>query len=639
MRPPRWKIFLAALLSVLLHVGLIYLFMGLSIGTYGSSLLRASQPRQLLAIRVQRALEDQIIDAAPTAEKTRSNALATPDSPAGDPARKVAGASRSALAGIDGARLATQIGSNAQPARLATPQSPKIAPAAPQGRTPDTGSARPIDISSKVLSMASPRVDLPRFVAPADQVHAPSPEDGRINASTRIRLADLQQAIKQGASNAPSGTTGATPGTPLGLVGGSQASRGVPGGIGEGGVAPGIALRIGPPPAPPPALKPPSPTAPKVVARIPDPPPILATAATPVKTATIHLDDDFDYQLMLCPKMPDDPGFFGLGARKFEGEPGWFEVRITPKRSIRRVKSLHKDVVYVIDTSESIRDVWVDAVRRGVIGAMDSLNEGDRFNLVQFKDTVTVMHEGGLMAADAANKAKAEKFMSAAKSGGYTDLNRALAQLIIRDTEPDRVYQIVLISDGKPTRGSIDARQIINAITRDNDNTASIYAIGVGDEIDRVLLEFLTYRNKGFVLYLKDAGQAAAAVLEMASQLRYPIVKDAVFNAVGVEAGLIYPRLPRDLYQGQTASLFGRYTATAQRISMRLTGSSGPDVLDLTFTLDFAKAIQAGPEVATQWAFWKLHQLYSDMLKEGRSPAIQKQMDELRERYKLKTAY
>jgi hypothetical protein len=608
----------ASALSVLMHVGLVYLLMGQSLGTYGSSLFRSDRPQEPRLLSIERSDDDLIVD--PTSASWRGPSADSP--PKLDPA--VDASARAALNALDPARLMTQLGSAIRPPDLASPITPKVAPPAPAGRAPGPAAVNPIDITGKVLTLASPQVALPKFTGPVDEVHAPVPEDARIDAASRVSLSDLRRILQQGGVGPAPGSGGAGGMAPL------------PGASAPGA---GIALRITPPPAPPASPPLASPAAPRVQPRIPDPPAMLAAVAPPVKTAAIHLDDDFDYQLLVCPKMPDEPGFFGLGGRKFQGEPGWFEVRITPKRSIRRVKALFKDVVWVVDTSESIRDVWVQAVRQGVLGALDTLNEGDRFNIVQFKDTVSVLSESGPLPANAASRALAGPFLSAAKSGGYTDLNRALARLIIRETEPDRVYQIVLISDGKPTRGSIDPRQIINTITRDNDNTAAIHAVGVGDAVDRVLLEFLTYRNKGFVLYPTDAQQAGAAIMDMASQLRYPIVKDAVFNAVGVETGLIYPRLPRDLYQGQTVGLFGRYTDEARRLSMRLTGSSGPDVVDFTFSLNFDQATVTGPETARQWAFWKLHQLYSDMLKEGRGPTIQRQMDDLRDRYKLQTAY
>jgi Ca-activated chloride channel family protein len=201
------------------------------------------------------------------------------------------------------------------------------------------------------------------------------------------------------------------------------------------------------------------------------------------------------------------------------------------------------------------------------------------------------------------------------------------------------VYQIVLVSDGKPTAGSLDARQIINLITRENDLVGSIFCVGVGDSMNRELLEFLAYRNKGFVVYPETWMQTAATMRDLAGRLRFPVLKDATFDAVGVDTATIYPRIPRDVYQGIPLKLYGRYTDVARQLSMRLTGVNSADVLDLTFKLDFTAALPGDEILAHDWAFWKLHHLYSEVIRQGQTEELQKQMDQLRRRYDLKLAY
>ncbi|MFP3787422.1 hypothetical protein, partial [Burkholderia sp. SIMBA_024] len=74
-------------------------------------------------------------------------------------------------------------------------------------------------------------------------------------------------------------------------------------------------------------------------------------------------------------------------------------------------------------------------------------------------------------------------------------------------------------------RGVIDTRRLIDLITRDNDLSASIYCVGVGDRQDRELLDFLAYRNKGRSVFVEDVDRAAPAINDLLSRLRYPLIR------------------------------------------------------------------------------------------------------------------
>jgi uncharacterized protein YegL len=636
-RRDRILFLIAALFSIAMHVAALYLVFNLPIGSANSVLFADIPLRDIELTPIDRSPDDLIV--TPGSEPVDLGAAPGPGT---------SGAAASA-GGFDPASVGKlsgkMLGSTPAPANLKAPGfnapavaegapiDPTVIHAAPKAAAPTAAPSRVIDATPRLLAGASPKVALPEFVGETDRVVAETPITDRRNAAARIDVAQLK---KLDDVLSPAGAaTGIGSGVPaLGLDPGNiriglPGIPGVPGGMGPGGGS-------SPPPI---AAITPKVELPKLPPRLPEPPPSVTKPAVNDKPV-IHLDEDFDYQLRVLPELPADPGFFGLGSNRHDNEPGWYEVRISPRRSLRRLRPLHKDVIYVLDTSESVPPAWIEEIKAGVVDALDSLNDGDRFNLVLFKDNVSVMSPTGLLAASPANKAAAPRFLKSAESSGWTDLNKALGQLIVRHTDPDRVYQIVLLSDGIPTRGEIDAREIINLITRENDLVASIFAVAVGDRTNNTLLEFLTYRNKGFVVYPKGSGQCGSFIRDLAARLRYPVVKDATFTAVGVDSSSIYPRIPRDMYQGEPVLLYGRYTpGVADRLSMRLGGVSGADVLDLTFTLDFRKAQRAENALATEWAFWKLHHLYSEIIRQGETPALKKQIEELKDKYKLKTTY
>ncbi|WP_432797728.1 VWA domain-containing protein [Poriferisphaera sp. WC338] len=320
------------------------------------------------------------------------------------------------------------------------------------------------------------------------------------------------------------------------------------------------------------------------------------------------------------------------------GEPGWFEVEVSALRSLSKLPAMRKDVVYLVDTSGSIDQEWINQVRRGIGASLSSLNEGDRFNIVLFNEKVEMLSEQGLIDRGPESHERAMQFLWKAKSKGATDVNAALGQLLVRDTNQNRVLNIILISDGMPTRGVMDTRKLINLITRDNDLAASIYCVGIGNKQNHELLNFLAYRNKGYSIFVEKRSETMSTISDLLSRLRYPIIKDLRINVVGKSVSEVYPLTPANIHQGERFSILGRYTDQTP-FTLQIMGYNNGRPVDFTLKRNLAKAPAGSNQIAYDWAFWKLHHLYSQILKNGYSQDLKNQVEQLRRRYKLKTLY
>ena len=349
-----------------------------------------------------------------------------------------------------------------------------------------------------------------------------------------------------------------------------------------------------------------------------------------------HLDHDFDYKLTRF-RPSSRRGLFGR-TKKEDDKRGYFRLEITPKRSLRKLTSMPKDVVFLIDTSGSVSQAWVDQIVRGVASALNRLNKGDRFNIVFFDEDTVIFSPDSIRPFNSRSLAEAQRFLEHRKSKGYTDVNRALSRLVVRDLAVERVYDLVMISDGKPTRGLMDTRKLINMVTRDFGLTASIYCVGIGQGQNRELLEFLAYRNKGMCVFVKRPQDAANTIDELASRLRFPIIKDVRMSIVGTDADEVFPRDLSNVHQAEVFSIYGRYD-DEKPFTVRITGMNGKAPVDFTLRQDLANAQTADEGIDRDWAFWKLHHLYSLMIHEGETKELKQAIDVLRRKYKLKTLY
>ena len=367
-------------------------------------------------------------------------------------------------------------------------------------------------------------------------------------------------------------------------------------------------------------------------------PPIEVTAIALSEARNLDipekLDDDFDY--LVTKFRPEIGG--GLFQSAKPDRYTYFKVDITAKRSLRKLKTMPKDVIFLLDTSGSVPQEWVNAMTRGVRDGLSSLNEGDRFNIVFFNDKTSLFADDKIATADTATLARAQQFLTGAMSKGNTDINRSLSRLLQRDTSAQRAYYLIFISDGIPTQGVMDTRELINLVTRDNDLSASIYCIGVGNSQNKELLNFLAYRNKGASTFAREPAQASAAIRDLMSKVRYPILKDVNLNVIGLDFEEVFPHNLPNIHQGETFSIFGRYELGGA-FTMRVGGHNGLKAMDVTFGGDLLAARTGEKTIPEEWAFWKLHHVYSEIIRQGQRPELKAKIDELKQRFDLKTLY
>lgn len=338
-----------------------------------------------------------------------------------------------------------------------------------------------------------------------------------------------------------------------------------------------------------------------------------------------HLDNDFDYTLNVYPASRG---------------PDFFRVDIRGRRSLARLRTMAKDVVFLVDTSGSIAQPWVNGAMRGIRDSLSGLNAEDRFNIVLFDETPRFFSLGRNRPVDAQALADAGDFLAGTESQGYTDVNHALSRLLVRDVEPDRVYSLILISDGKPTRGVMDTRELINRITRDNNLNAGIYCVGIGTGQNQPLLDFLAYRNRGDCVFVKKTSGTAAAIRDLISRIRYPILKQVHLDAVGVSVTDVVPQALPDIHQAQRTVVYGRFDrASTPDLTIRVQGANHGQAYDFTFRRSLQQAEPGDETIASGWAFQKLHHLYSELLEAPDPKSVQKQIQTLRRTYKLKTLY
>lgn len=316
------------------------------------------------------------------------------------------------------------------------------------------------------------------------------------------------------------------------------------------------------------------------------------------------------------------------------GEDGYFLARLTPRRSSPDLVLMPKDLVVVVDASKSVLQENLDAAKEGLARVIDALPDTDRFDLVVFRDMPRRLF-GEVVPAVKENKAAAIKELRSLRSEGETDIYRAVYPLAGKAPDPARPYVILVASDGRPTVGETDSRGIIARVAAANEGVAGIYAFGSGGRVNRFLLSFLTYWNRGAAVVAASSREAPGQLDAFGRSLANPILTRVRTAYASVDPRSVYPQIVPDLFLDTALELYGRYRPGTAAFAMRIAGDVTGQYKELVFREEFAGAAPGGPDIALGWAYRKVFHL-SGLLAEGASsPGMAAEIARLQSQYSL----
>jgi hypothetical protein len=321
------------------------------------------------------------------------------------------------------------------------------------------------------------------------------------------------------------------------------------------------------------------------------------------------------------------------------GEPrGFFRLRIVPKAG-EAIESLPKDVTFVIDASSSILPrklrESVDAVQQAIRG----LRPADHFNVVVFRESASGFQPERVPASDEM-KQQAIQFIEGIEAHGETNVYEALRQEVLRPPRTGIPGIVVLVSDGKPTQGLIDGRDIINALTEENEDRNSIFAVAAGRSVNRYLLDLLAYRNRGESQIIDDIAEIDSKFPQFFTRFDEPILVQCDVDYGNLESQEVYPRDIPDFYRGQVVTVYGQFDPTADdEFAVRLTGRAGPDEKEVIFRANLSDAQTGDASIARTWAHRKIYHLIGEMCRIGETPELKAELQALSDKYNIDTIY
>ncbi|MEM6739376.1 MAG: VIT and VWA domain-containing protein [Pseudomonadota bacterium] len=293
---------------------------------------------------------------------------------------------------------------------------------------------------------------------------------------------------------------------------------------------------------------------------------------------------------------------YGLGGEDVEAavlshsdaRGGFLSVMIEPPSLPDEAMVTPRELVFVLDTSGSMAGMPMEASKRFMRAALAGLRTDDYFRIIPFANAVQQMSREALPAT-ARNVAAATRYVDGLSGGGGTEIDRAIRAAFAMHQPSETMRIVVFLSDGY-----IGAEQDVLRTIRQQIGAARIYAFGVGEAVNRYLLDGMAEEGRGYARYVGLDEDALEVAEGLARDLESPLLTDIEIDWGDLAVSDVSPSRVPDLFAGQSVRLYARHEANGPasvEIRGRVRGRPASMTVPLKLTHDIAE-----PALPLIWA-------------------------------------
>ncbi|MSR29891.1 MAG: VWA domain-containing protein [Gemmataceae bacterium] len=349
------------------------------------------------------------------------------------------------------------------------------------------------------------------------------------------------------------------------------------------------------------------------------------------------LDRDFQLFYTMSDK---DIGLTVLNHRPVEAEDGFFSLLISPSFKPLNGKTIPRDMVFVMDTSGSMRGVKMDQARKAMRYCVENLAPEDRFAVLNFSTTVNSFRNE-LVPASKDYLDLGRKWIDGLESTGGTAIRDALlAGINLKSSDPDRPFVMVFFTDGMPTIGETNPDKILKEVSAKITGNMRIFTFGVGDDVNTTLLDSLAEQTKALPTYVRPNEDIEIKASSLLSKITNPVLVNLKLETTAdVRLLEVYPPQLPDLFHGSQLVVFGRYKGKGAT-AITLKGNVGKESKSFTHEFTFASKTSGDREFVEQlWARRKVGFLVDQIRTNGEKKELVEEVTLLAKKYGITTPY
>ncbi len=330
---------------------------------------------------------------------------------------------------------------------------------------------------------------------------------------------------------------------------------------------------------------------------------------------------------------PEDIGL-NLLSYKETDEDGFFLLLVAPTLAVDENEVVAKDVILVLDTSGSMEGEKLAQAQDAANSVIQSLNPRDRFNIVAFS-TGTRVYDQGLVPAE--SPGNYERFIGGLEAVGGTNISQALLEGAA-SADSERPTTIIFLTDGLATEGTTDTPALLESIDQQMPANVRIFAFGVGDDVDTVLLDSLAQNHGGTTTYVRPGEQIDEVVSSFYAKVSTPVLANVELDFGDIVVEQMYPQTLPDLFAGTQLVLTGRYREGGPA-TITLSGEVNGQSQELVYADNLFRTSGGDDFIPRLWATRAIGNLLTQIRLHGEDPELVQSVINLSIRYGIITPY
>lgn len=300
--------------------------------------------------------------------------------------------------------------------------------------------------------------------------------------------------------------------------------------------------------------------------------------------------------------------------------------RVVPESITKR------EYIFLVDISGSMRGFPLDITKTLLQNLIGNLEETDRFNVILFAGSSSMMDDSISVAASPANIQRAIDFINSQGGGGSTSLLPAIERGLRLKDSPGYARSFVLCTDGYVT-----VEDEAYDLVREQVGEANFFTFGMGTSVNRAIIEGLAEVGQGEAFVAMNAEESKTVAERFQRYIQSPVLTDIVANFGEMDVYDIEPLGIPDVFSERPIVVYGKYKGKLSGHAI-LQGINGNGVYQDSIALSHVKSEDENRALRYLWARQRIHRL-SDVRGAMGAASSQEEVTALGIEYNLLTRY
>lgn len=281
---------------------------------------------------------------------------------------------------------------------------------------------------------------------------------------------------------------------------------------------------------------------------------------------------------------------------------GYFTLMLYPPKSLEHLPPKALELVFVIDVSGSMSGRPLAQANSAVSSALKMMRADDTFQIIKFASDAQLMSDKPLTASPE-NVRRGLAYLDENFGGGGTMMIEGIDKALRAPADPSRLRFVCFLTDGfigneREILGAIHARL----------GTSRIFSFGVGDSVNRYLLDHMAKMGRGAAAYLSLEAKAEPVMEAFFHRISHPALIDIAIDFGGMRVSEVFPESVPDLFVGRPVILTGKFTGSG-KATVHVKGRAAGEISDTPLAINLDDGTKNNPALRPIWARMKVSEL------------------------------